>query len=76
MIQMDIQATKLSLIHWLTELQDQVMLRKLEKLRSSSIIPEEGITIDQYNNELEEAERRVKKGEYYTQDQVENMLSF
>lgn len=71
---MDIQATKLSLIHWLTEVQDREVLQKLENLRSSHIIPEEGISIDQYNKELDEAEKRVKKGEYYTQEEVENML--
>lgn len=31
------------------------------------------ISLEQYNRELDEAEARVHVGEFYTQDEVENM---
>lgn len=34
----------------------------------------ERISIEQYNNELEAAEARIDDGEYYTQDEIENMI--
>jgi hypothetical protein len=32
------------------------------------------ISIEQYNHELDEAEARVKQGEFYTQNDVEKMV--
>lgn len=32
------------------------------------------ISIEQYNKELDEAEARIDAGEYYTQEEIENMI--
>jgi len=53
-----------------------------EKLSSVNDIPltddqyieELGCTVGEYNKELEEAEREVRKGNFYTQEDVEKML--
>lgn len=34
----------------------------------------ERISIEQYNKELDAAEARIDAGEYYTQDEIENMI--
>ena len=35
----------------------------------------ERISIEQYNKELEAAEERIDGGEYYTQEEIEKMVS-
>ena len=39
----------------------------------SFVIPDEGITIEQYNKEIDEAVARVESGKFYTQEEVERM---
>jgi len=34
----------------------------------------ERISIEQYNKEIEAAEARIDAGEYYTQEEIENMI--
>jgi len=53
---MDIQALKIDLIHWLTELRDESMLRKLEVLKKEQ---EESFELSPAQKK--ELDRRLKK---------------
>lgn len=42
-------------------------------LKYSKKISSERISIEQYNKEIDEAERDIENGNYYTQEEVEKM---
>jgi hypothetical protein len=61
MIEMDIQTTKIDLIHWLTELQDTEVLRQIVNIRSGKdwwddISEQERLAIDEGIAELDRGE--------------------
>ncbi len=70
---MDINAERLSLIKELNQVNDINLLRALKHIVHYGLMNEGHISIDQYNNELDEAEERIKKGDFFTQTEVENM---
>lgn len=70
---MDVNAERARIIKELEQINDISLLRALKYMIHYALKNEGHITIEQYNRELDEAEGRVKKGEFYTQDKVEEM---
>jgi hypothetical protein len=46
------------------------VFKRLLKFRKKT----ESVTLEQYNREIEEAESRIKQGQFFTQEQVEKRL--
>lgn len=72
---MDIQAEKLSIIERFKQINDTSLIQAIKSLldyglNNQQSIKEGRISIEQYNMELDEAERRIDKGEYITHDDV------
>ena len=70
---MDINAERSLIIKELQQIKDISLLRALKHMIHYALKSEGHISIDQYNQELDEAEARVAQGEFYTQDEVEKM---
>jgi hypothetical protein len=70
---MDINAERALLIKELQQVEDMSLLRAIKAVLHYGLQNEGRISIEQYNRELDEAEARVKQGEFYTQDEVERM---
>lgn len=70
---MNLQAEKQELIKRLEQINDESLLKAIRHIMDYGQGKSEGrVSIDQYNKELEEAEREIDRGEYYTQSEVEN----
>jgi hypothetical protein len=70
---MDINAERAMLIKELQEVNDISLLRTLKHMLHYGLAKDGRISIEQYNRELEEAEARITRGEFYTQEEVERM---
>lgn len=70
---MDINAERLLIIKELQKIEDISLLKALKHMIYYALKNEGRISIEQYNREIEEAERRVEGGEFFTQDEVEKM---
>lgn len=70
---MDINAERSLIIKELQQVNDISLLRAVKHMIHYALKNEGHISIEQYNQELDEAESRVAKGEFYTQDEVEKM---
>jgi hypothetical protein len=70
---MDINAERSLIIKELEQIKDISLLRALKHMIHYALKNEGHISIEQYNKELDEAEARVRQGEFYTQDEVEKM---
>ena len=71
---MDLQAD----LKWIHEEIDNVKDPKFietikNMLKDRKVVSSEHISIEQYNKEIEEAERDIENGNYYTQEEVEKM---
>lgn len=72
---MDIKAEKLVLIKEIEQINDQSILQILKKIIDNYTHKAEGrISLEQYNSEIEEAMRRVEAGEFYTHEEVKDMM--
>ena len=70
---MDLQAEKQALIKRLKQINDESQLKAIRHIMDYGQGKSEGrLSIEDYNRELEEAEREIDQGEYYTQLEVEN----
>jgi len=72
---MDIQAEKLSIIERFKQINDASLIQVIKNLLDYGLNNQQSnqegrISIEQYNKELDEAERRIDKGEYITHDDV------
>lgn len=70
---MDLNAERSLLIKELEGVTDISLLRMLKHLLHYGLAKEGRISIEQYNKELDEAEARVRSGNFYTQDEVEQL---
>jgi len=61
---MDIQARKITLIEYLTRLQDELMIGKLEKLiyKESYEAKLKPMSLSEFNSRIEASEKAIKKG--------------
>lgn len=71
---MDVKAERASLIKELKLVNDPTLLKAIKHMVRFGLKAEGRISEEQYNRELEEAETRVSKGKYLTQQQVESLL--
>ena len=72
---MDISLRKIELIEWLTRLQDERLIKKVETLRQGSIgdiydkkMPK---TQEDLQKKVERAEKDIQQGKVYSQESVE-----
>ena len=70
---MDINAERSLIIKELQNIKDASLLKALKHMIYYALKNEGRISIEQYNREIEEAEKRVDKGDFFTQDEVEKM---
>lgn len=67
---MDLQARKYEFIQKLFNIEESVF-EKLESFLNKTT--SERINLNQYNKEIEEADKRIDAGEFFSQDEVEKM---
>jgi len=60
-------------LHQYIDQADDRLLNLIHAMLEADINTENRISIEQYNKELDEAEARIDAGEYYTQQEVEEM---
>jgi hypothetical protein len=70
---MDINAERSLIIEELQQINDISLLRALKHMIHYGLKSEGRISIEQYNQELDEAEARVSQGHFYTQEEVKKM---
>ena len=63
---MDIQTEKLQLIEWLVALKDEALVQELVKWKEDH----QHISVEQYNQELADANARIDNGEYVSHEEV------
>jgi predicted transcriptional regulator len=64
---MNIQAEKIALIRALEQTNDEALIKTIQQMIEYSVKRDEeylGIHVDEYNRELDEAEARIKKGDF------------
>lgn len=73
---MDIAVKKVELIEWLSRLQDEALLQRIDALRRGAIneIYEERIpkTMNDLQAKLERSEKDIAEGKVYSQSEVES----
>tara|TARA_R110002096_G_scaffold402771_1_gene600156 strand:+ start:203 stop:457 length:255 start_codon:yes stop_codon:yes gene_type:complete len=62
------QALKLELLEWLATVHDQKLIKELSKWKEEH----QRISVEEYNQELDEADAAIDRGDYYTQKEVES----
>ena len=67
---MDIAVKKIELIQWLTNLEDETMLRKLEKVKKTMRYPMRSMETKELESRLSRSEKDIKAGRVYSHDQV------
>jgi hypothetical protein len=70
---MDINAERSLIAEELQQINDISLLKAIKLMIHYGLKNEGRISIDQYNQELDEAEARVAQGHFYTQEEVEKM---
>ncbi|HMI64934.1 MAG TPA: hypothetical protein VK517_02795 [Cyclobacteriaceae bacterium] len=70
---MDIKAERSLLIKEIKQVEDISLLQAIKAVLHYGLKNEGRISVEQYNRELDEAEARVRRGEFYTQAEVEKM---
>jgi hypothetical protein len=70
---MDINAERSLIVEELQKINDISLLRALRHMIHYGLKNERRTSIDQYNQELDEAETRVAQGLFYTSEEVEQM---
>lgn len=72
---MDIQTEKMSLIKRLEQVNDLSLLQALKHMIDFGLQKEEGhISIEQYNNELDEAEAEMDRGEFINHEDLKEEM--
>ncbi len=70
---MDINLERTLIIKELQQVEDPYLLQAIKAVLHYGLKNEGRISIDQYNRELDEAQARIDRGDFFTQDQVEKM---
>jgi hypothetical protein len=70
---MNINTERALLIKELEQVEDISLLQAIKAILHYGLKNEGRISIEQYNRELEEAEARIEKGEFFTQEEVKKM---
>jgi len=61
-----IQTDKLELLEWMATLRDKNLIRELVEWKRSH----QRVSIDQYNAELEQADREIDQGDFLTHEEA------
>jgi len=67
----DLVQQRADLIKQIEKVEDESLLLAIKVLLTYGLKNEGRISIEQYNKEIEEANARISRGEYLTQEQVE-----
>jgi len=65
------QALKLELLEWLATVHDQKLIKELSKWKEEH----QRISVEQYNQELDEADAEIDRGEFITHQQAVSEIS-
>jgi hypothetical protein len=61
-----VQMEKLELLEWMATLQDKNLIKELIELKRSY----QRVSTEQYNAELEQADKEIEEGNYLTHDEA------
>jgi hypothetical protein len=70
---MDVNAERALLIKELQQVEDISLLKAIKAILHYGLKNEGRISLEQYNRELDEAEARISRGDFFTQEEVERM---
>lgn len=75
---MDLQTRKLNLISYLAQIQDDIVLSKIEsyilkRMKEDSKSEFDSFTIDEFINRIEKSEKDFKNGKFKTQAELEKI---
>ena len=73
---MDLQTRKLNLISYVTQMQDEKLIEKIEKYIINNQKKEydfKPFTVDELVDRIEQSEKDFKNGNFKTQDEVEQL---
>lgn len=70
---MDINTERSLLIKELQQVEDISLLKAIKAMLYYGLKNEGRISIEQYNRELDEAEERIGRGEFFTHEEVKKM---
>lgn len=70
---MDVNAERALLIKELQQVEDVSLLKAIKAILHYGLKNEGRISVEQYNSELDEAEARISRGDFFTQEEVEKM---
>ena len=72
---MNLQLKKLELIEWIAQTSDTDVISKMDKIRKSYISKTKDevkpMSLDEFYSSIEDAEKDIKSGRVYSQDEVE-----
>ena len=70
---MNINTERALLIKEIQQVEDISLLKAIKAVLHYGLKNEGRISIEQYNRELDEADARIERGEFFTQEEVEKM---
>ena len=70
---MDVNTERALLIKELQQVEDISLLKAIKAILHYGLKSEGRISVEQYNRELDEAEARISRGDFFTQEEVESM---
>lgn len=73
---MDLQTRKLNLISYLAQLQDEIVIERIEKFilrKQKEEFDIEPFTVEELIQRIEKSENNFKKGKYRTQEEIEKL---
>lgn len=70
---MDVNTERALLIKELQQVEDVSLLKAIKAILHYGLKNEGRISLEQYNRELDEAEARISRGDFFTQEEVEKM---
>lgn len=73
---MDLQTRKLNLISYLAQLQDEIVIERIEKFilrKQKEEFDIEPFTVEELIQRIEKSENNFKKGKYKTQGEIEKL---
>jgi hypothetical protein len=74
---MDIQSEKTALIKVLEKINDESLIRAIQSLVEYASKRDEeylGVTVDQYNDELDQADAQIEKGEFIAHEDAVKLV--
>lgn len=70
---MDLQTERATLLNQLAQVEDLELIQAIKHMVAYGLNRDEHLSVEAYNRELDEAEREIDRGDYYSQAEVEQM---